>query len=243
MIVPEGKKDCSWLPLNKHSMNILFKHQPEHGSPRTRARFSENKSAPKLENRKKSPCPPHAPNLLHVLPSRMVGWNELCNPGMSKCLFRLPAWPNDLLHWTQVKFSSLMWVAKWLVKFPAWSNDSSHSEKKCIFSPLFASKCLVISLWVWGGLGTSSTMAFVQLNDLRIFLYSERRNEKYHQVTVIHSMWSFWGWAEQFDCSDSSLFHVYKYSMVGIRRWQNPNCYHYCQNPTMVGFWLVWVCW
>ena len=135
--------------------------------------------------------------------------------------------------------SSLMWVAKWLVKFPAWSNDSPHSDQKCIF----ASKCLVISLWVWGGLGTSSTMAFVQLNDLRIFLYSERRNEKYHQVTVTHSMWSFWGWAEQFDCSDSSLHHVYKYSMVGIRRWQNPNCYHYCQNPTMVGFWLVGICW
>ena len=92
-------------------------------------------------------------------------------------------------------------------------------------------------------MGTSSTMAFVQLNDLRIFLYSERRNEKYHQVTVTHSMWSFWGWAEQFDCSDSSLYHVYKYSMVGIRRWQNPNCYHYCQNPTMVGFWLVGICW
>ena len=31
--------------------------------------------------------------------------------------------------------------------------------------------------------------------------------------------------------------------MVGIRRWQIPNCYHYCQNPTMVGFWLVGICW
>ena len=59
---------------------------------------------------------PRAPNLLHVLPSCMVGWNELCNPGMSKCLLRFPAWPNDLLHWTQVKFSSLMWVVKWLVQ-------------------------------------------------------------------------------------------------------------------------------
>ena len=162
---------------------------------------------------------------------------------MSKCLLRFLAWPNCLLHWTQVTFFSLIWVAMWLFKFPAWLNDSSHSEQKCIFSPLFESKCLVISLWVWVGLGTSSTMAFVQLNDLRIFLYSERRNEKYHQVTVTHSMWSFWGWAEQFDCSDSSLYHVYKYSMVGIRRWQNPNCYHYCQNPTMVGFWLVGICW
>ena len=32
-------------------------------------------------NRKTSPCSPRALNLLHVLPSRMVGWNELCNPG------------------------------------------------------------------------------------------------------------------------------------------------------------------
>ena len=37
--------------------------------------------APKLENRKTSRCSPRALNLLHVLPSRMVGWNKLCNPG------------------------------------------------------------------------------------------------------------------------------------------------------------------
>ena len=43
-------------------------------------KFSENQSAPQLENWKTSPCSPRAPSLLHVLPSRMVGWNELCNP-------------------------------------------------------------------------------------------------------------------------------------------------------------------
>ena len=43
-------------------------------------KFSENQSALKLENRKTSPRSPHAPNLLQMLPSRMVGWNELCNP-------------------------------------------------------------------------------------------------------------------------------------------------------------------
>ena len=43
-------------------------------------KFSENQSAPKLENRKTSPYFPGAPNLLHVLTSRMVGWNEICNP-------------------------------------------------------------------------------------------------------------------------------------------------------------------
>ena len=43
-------------------------------------KFSENQSAPKLENRKTSSCSPRAPNLLHVLPSRMVGWHNLCSP-------------------------------------------------------------------------------------------------------------------------------------------------------------------
>ena len=57
-------------------MNIFIKTS---NSPRTRAQFSENQSTPKLENRKTSPCSPRAPNFLQVLPSRMVGWNELCN--------------------------------------------------------------------------------------------------------------------------------------------------------------------
>ena len=52
-------------------------------------KFSENQGAPKLENRKTSPCSLCAPNLLHVLPSRMVGWRNLCNPAvdMQKLLF------------------------------------------------------------------------------------------------------------------------------------------------------------
>ena len=29
----------------------------------------------------RSPCSLRAPNLLHVLPSRMVGWDDLCTPG------------------------------------------------------------------------------------------------------------------------------------------------------------------
>ena len=41
-------------------------------------KFSENQSAPKLENRKTSPC---APNLLHVLVSRILGYHNLCSPG------------------------------------------------------------------------------------------------------------------------------------------------------------------
>ena len=43
-------------------------------------KFSENQSAPKLENRKTSPCSPSAPNLLHVLVSRILGYHNLCSP-------------------------------------------------------------------------------------------------------------------------------------------------------------------
>ena len=42
--------------------------------------ISENQSAPKLENRKTSPCSPCAPNLLHVLVSRILGHHNLCSP-------------------------------------------------------------------------------------------------------------------------------------------------------------------
>merc|ERR1712240_907367 len=45
-------------------------------------KFSENQSAPKLENRKTSPFPPCAPNLLHVLMSRTTGYSpdaRVCN--------------------------------------------------------------------------------------------------------------------------------------------------------------------
>ena len=43
-------------------------------------KFSENQSAPKLENRKTSPCSPCAPNLLHVLVSRILGYRNICSP-------------------------------------------------------------------------------------------------------------------------------------------------------------------
>ena len=44
-------------------------------------KFSENQSAPKLENRKTSPCSSCAPNLLHVLVSLILGYHNLCSPG------------------------------------------------------------------------------------------------------------------------------------------------------------------
>ena len=46
-----------------------------------------NHIGPKFRNRKTSPCSPRAPNLLHVLPSRMVVWNEICNPALNVPLF------------------------------------------------------------------------------------------------------------------------------------------------------------
>ena len=47
-------------------------------------KFSENQSAPKLENRKTSPCSPCSPNILHVLVSRILGYHNLCLPALSK---------------------------------------------------------------------------------------------------------------------------------------------------------------
>ena len=49
-------------------------------------KFSENQSAPKLENRKTSPCSPCAPNLPHVLVSRIPGYHNLCSP-VNNCVF------------------------------------------------------------------------------------------------------------------------------------------------------------
>ena len=44
-------------------------------------KFSENQSAPMLENRETSPCSSCAPNLLHVLVSRILGYHNLYSPG------------------------------------------------------------------------------------------------------------------------------------------------------------------
>ena len=46
-------------------------------------KFSENQSAPKLENRKTSPFSPCAPNLLHVLVSRIPGYHNFCSPALT----------------------------------------------------------------------------------------------------------------------------------------------------------------
>ena len=79
------KKDCSWLPLNKHAMNIWLSFL------RIRAHLS-------WRTGKTSPCSPRAPNLLHVLPSRMVGWHDLCSPG-HWCFLSLKRMENCAICW------------------------------------------------------------------------------------------------------------------------------------------------
>ena len=105
----------------------------EHSSPRTRARFSENQTTPKLENRKTSPCSPCAPNLLHVLPSQMVGWNELCNSvfksswqagkgSKSKVLFGIWAGNVQCYFLLQKRPASIAWSGRIGIWDRTWSD-------------------------------------------------------------------------------------------------------------------------
>ena len=71
-----------------------------------------------------------------------------------------------------------------------------------------------------------------------------------HNMTLVtHSMWSFWGWVEQstLKCIDLCFFIIIIVIIIifngGNPPVTNPHHYHYCQNPTMVGFWLVGICW
>ena len=70
-----------------------------------------------------------------------------------------------------------------------------------------------------------------------------------HNLTLVtHSMWSFWGWVEQstLKCIDLCFFIIIIVIIIifngGNPPVTNPHHYHYCQNPTMVGFWLVGIC-
>ena len=57
--------------------------QLENGSPRTgeHLKLENRRTSPSFPSFPCSPCSPRAPNLLHVLPSGMVGWNDFCTPG------------------------------------------------------------------------------------------------------------------------------------------------------------------
>ena len=71
-----------------------------------------------------------------------------------------------------------------------------------------------------------------------------------HNLTLVtQSMWSFWGWVEQstLKCIDLCFFIIIIVIIIifngGNPPVTNPHHYHYCQNPIMVGFWLVGICW
>ena len=71
------KKDCFWLPLNKHAVNIWL------SSLRIRAHRSWRIGK-------------HL-HVLHVLPSRMVGWNKLCDPEQQQLNKKKQQPPEDIL--------------------------------------------------------------------------------------------------------------------------------------------------
>ena len=50
------------------------------------------------------------------------------------CVFRWPAWPNDLLQWTQLYALSLLWVTLCFYRLYARPNNLLHSEQMCIFT-------------------------------------------------------------------------------------------------------------
>ena len=97
-------------------------------------KFSENQSAPKLENRKTPPCSPCAPNLLHVLVSRILGCHNLCSPVF--LYFLVTIFCKFLLcqvadTFCEVQNSTGRVVGK--CKGPKKTEDSSFSELICLY--------------------------------------------------------------------------------------------------------------
>ena len=134
-----------------------------HYSPRTRARLPKNQSAPKLENRRTpqwttSPCSPRAPDLLHVLPSRMVGWSELCNPdNLTLCLGRARInFTGYLLQIQQYFFSQALWK---LIDYEGHIyNSKLHQGQIRVTQQMVAISYQIIfqmyfSVLIWIGLG------------------------------------------------------------------------------------------
>ena len=55
--------------------------------------------------------------------------------------FRCPAWPNDLLHWTQGYALFLLWVIGCELKCAAWLNAFLHSEQAWALTRPWVSMC------------------------------------------------------------------------------------------------------
>ena len=83
-------------------------------------KFSENQSAPKLENRKTSPCSPCAPNLLHVLISRIPGYHNLCSPDPGHPFYPI-SFP-QITHFSSSSISHHAMVCDQLVGIMLWSS-------------------------------------------------------------------------------------------------------------------------
>ena len=109
-------------------------------------KFSENQSAPKLENtsvenRRTSPCSPRAPNLLHVLPSRMVGWNDLCTPDPQPVTYHLK---NGITKFSN-SFGHKQWFTQSLLCLFALHFITLH----CIGLPGVALYCAALHCLTW----------------------------------------------------------------------------------------------
>ena len=105
------KKDCSWLPLNKHAMNIWL------SSLRIRAHLS-------WKTGKQSPCSPCAPNLLHMLVFRILGYHNLCSPMQ-------PMVVEKVHNSTIPRLYKSMDACLCAVFCPPWWNDIKHSRRRC----------------------------------------------------------------------------------------------------------------
>ena len=74
----------------------------EHSALRHRAQCSETQSTVLWDTEHTgAPCSPRAPNLLYVLPTRLVGWNDLCSPAsyLGEIFERVQFVPFSLLSW------------------------------------------------------------------------------------------------------------------------------------------------
>ena len=68
-------------PISKMSINCRSPFSASNKSTSLDINYTQSEiNDSNMWNRKTSPCSPCAPTLLHVLPSRMVGWNKLFNP-------------------------------------------------------------------------------------------------------------------------------------------------------------------
>ena len=152
-------------------------------------KFSENQSAPKLENRKTSPYSRCAPNLLHMLISRIPGYHNLCSPDLESSGHHWPplTWyllstiamirPEKRIWWT----CSLLWQCKVLLLALHATKALScikYIEILCCLVILKALKSLLIGSLFWRLCAslfmkinnTSSSKQLLEINDTYLLI-------------------------------------------------------------------------